>query len=240
MTLDTRRGAAPLWQQLRETLQRRIAEGAYPPGSMIPTENELIREFGVSRMTVRQAVGALASEGLVEGRRGIGTIVLHGKMNEELSAIRSFSEEMARQGVVMETVSCSVTTGPAPAASAAALGLKEGDRVVVLERVRAAKGVPLVYSVSRLPLSLGLPLDSEPYRETLYGYLRKEMGMVVASAVDTIEAVTAQKDIAARLGVKEGSAMLKRSRVSRDSSGRAFEHSVSWYPGDRYKYTVEL
>ena len=172
--LDKSKGAAPLYHQLKQILKKEIEEGNFAKDSLFPCEKDLMNTFGVSRTTVRQALGDLSNLGYLRGERGVGTMVTFSKINERLQSVISFSEEMRRHGVIMSTSHCSIRSETVSKYIAQQLGVMEGERVFHLIRVRCADGVPLVYSDTYLPGSLDLPLTESTYNASLYDFLRKE------------------------------------------------------------------
>ncbi|MDY4610336.1 MAG: GntR family transcriptional regulator [Sphaerochaetaceae bacterium] len=238
--LNRSRGAMPLYQQLKMILKDQIEQGEYQNGDILPAESRLMNQYEVSRITVRQALGDLTNEGYVVGKPGIGTVVVFEKINERLKSIKSFSEEMAQHGIIMSTELCEMSMISANKLIATKLCIDEESSCFHLVRIRSAKGLPMVYSHTYIPSSWNLPLDASLYRDSLYKYLTDTMGIVVAKATDTLEAVLAEEDISRCLKIEEGMPVFKRSRASVDPTGRPIEFTICYYPGDKYKYSVEL
>ena len=213
--------------------------GIYKAGDLFPCEKELMASFVVSRITVRQAVAELTRIGYLKGERGIGTTVMFDKINENLKSVVSFSQEMASHGVIMTTRLCEVTKESASSFVATNLNVAIASPVIKVVRLRGISTSSIAYSTTYLPFSLGLSLDSSLYVTSLYAYL-KEKEINIASANDTLEAVLADKEIAAKLEIEIKSAVFKRTRKSFDELGRQIEFSFIYYPGDKYKYNVNL
>ena len=240
MELVRAKGYEPLYHQLESVIKEKIQNGDYAKGDIIPSEKELMKTYGVSRITVRQALSDLASDGYIEGRPGIGTVVTFEKINETLKRVISFSEEMAQHNITMSTVFCTAEKKSVNKEIAAELGMEEGALCLCIIRVRSANGIPIVYSMTWIPPEWDLPSEADCYMDSLYAYLRENKGIIVSSAVDTLEAVLADRITSEFLHVAENSALFKRSRKSFDSSGKALEFSICYYPGQSYKYSVEL
>lgn len=237
--LDRSKGAMPLYKQLEEILKKAIDDGVYKVGELFPCEKELMASYEVSRITVRQAVAELSALGYLKGERGKGTTVIIDKINENLKSIVSFSQEMALHGVLMTTKICEVTKEKASSYIAKALNLEDGAFVIKVVRLRCASASAIAYSTTYLPFSLGLSLASSDYSTSLYCYL-KDKGITVVRANDTLEAVLAEKDIADKLEIDIKSAVFKRTRNSFDEKGVPIEFSYIYYPGDKYKYNINL
>ncbi len=139
--------------QIEDWLADAIAAGRLAPGDRMPTEQDLAAWFGVSRMTLRHALGTLARRGLVTravGRRG-GTFVAAAKLEQDLTTLAGFSEQLRRRGMVAGARVLSATERPAGPAAAAALKLGERDRVYEVRRIRLADGNPVVLEHSLFP-----------------------------------------------------------------------------------------
>ena len=239
MELTRNKGSIPLYAQIAQEIEEKIIKGEYAPGTIIPSEKQLQAAYMVSRMTVRMAVGDLVNKGYLECMRGIGTIVVYGKIEENLHQVTSFTEEMRQHGITMKTRYCTIESAEAPERVAKALGLSTGASVYRLVRVRCAEDVPMAYSVTFLNIP-GLPLDPSCYADSLYAFLAKEKGIRVSKGEDTLEAVMTDSTVEKMLDVSRHSPAFKRTRISYDQEGRKIEFSVSYYPGDKYKYSVTL
>ena len=229
----------PLYAQIARELEDKILSGEYATGDIIPSEKQLQAAYMVSRMTVRMAVGELVNRGYLECMRGVGTMVVYGKIEENLHRVTSFTEEMRQHGFTMKTSYCTVENAEAPERAAKALGLPTGSRICRLVRVRCAEDVPMAYSVTWLNIP-DLPLRPECYADSLYAFLASEKGIRVSRGEDTLEAVMTDGTVERMLRVARHSPAFKRTRVSFDQNGRRIEYSVSYYPGDKYKYSVIL
>ena len=239
MAIDKGRGAPPIYQQIAREIGDRIERGEYGAGAVIPSEKQLESAYGVSRMTVRLAIGELAHKGYVEKMRGIGTVVTFGKIEEDVKGVVSFTDEMAAHGIAMSTDLCEIKKTIALGPVAAALKVAAGTQVFELTRLRCANGKPLVYSVTWLPRT-DLPLDPSVYADSLYAFLREKCGVLVARGEDVLEATLAEGTVARQLRVAGGFPTFKRTRVTYDREGAAIEYSVCYYPGDKYKYRMRL
>lgn len=239
MTLDRGKAAVALYLQLAGQMSEAIESGEYAPGQIIPSERQLEEAYGVSRMTVRLAVGELVNKGYVERMRGIGTVVTYGKIEENLKRVISFSEEMQLHGITMQTSHCDIKTVSANERVAAHLQVRANSTVYELTRVRCANNRPLVYSTTYLKIP-DLPLDASLYRESLYKLLKDQYNVSIARAGDQLEATLAEGVIARFLEVAQGFPTFKRTRVAYDQHDNAVEYSICYYPGDKYRYSVNL
>ncbi|MGN0907453.1 MAG: GntR family transcriptional regulator [Bullifex sp.] len=234
------KGELPLYSQLERILRDRILSGEFSGGDVFPCERELMASYTVSRITVRQALANLTRAGLIEAHPGIGTVVRPEKINEKLTGVKSFSEEMREHGIEMTTGLCTCFMGVPPLEVSSVLGLGNGEKCFILERVRCASSSPVVHSITYIPSAWGLECDPSLYEHSLYEYLRDVKKIVITGARDTFEAVAADAGTAALLHIKQGSPVLKRTRTSFVNDRKTFEYTICLYAADRYKYTVEL
>ncbi|GGM70196.1 GntR family transcriptional regulator [Longimycelium tulufanense] len=230
-------GPTPKHAQLREIL-RRLAETELPPGSPIPSERELAARYGVSRLTVREAVGQLVADGLLARVRGKGTFTARARVEAQLY-LESFTEDMRQRGMRPGTVVVERAERIPPPETAAALGLGPGEPAYWLVRVRTANGTPLAvergwYHPGRLPELLEHDLSA-----SLYALLADEYGARPDHGWQTVRADPADRATARLLGVRPGSPLLAFRRVS-SAHGAPLEDMTSWYRGDLYQVTMQL
>lgn len=238
--LDYSKGAQPLYFQIKQILKEKIETGEYKPGDIIPSERELQEQFKVSRITIRQAINELVGEGYLSRKRGKGTIVIPHRIEETLSKIRSFTDEMISRGLRPSTSMAQISIQEAPKKVALALNIKEGDKVYRLKRVRCANDEPIVVFDTYLPNFLELPLDDNLYYGSLYKLLEETNGIKITEAIEYIEATVADKEIANLLEMEVGCPVLKTVRTSFNERKKPIEYTECFYRGDRYRYFVTL
>lgn len=232
-------GAGPLYLQLQRRIGDAVATGHLKPGDSLPPERDMAALTGLSRVTVRKAVEGLVAQGTLVQRRGSGTFVAPPveRMEQALSLLTSFTEDMARRGKTVESHWISRKLEPPAPEEIMALGLGAGDRVARLERVRCSDGVPLAIERASIPPSV-LP-DPEVVTGSLYAVLQQG-GNRPVRAVQRITAANLGERDAALLGVATGTAGLKIERIGYLANGRVVEFTRSLYRGDAYDFAVEL
>lgn len=241
MKLNYNKGAIPLYLQIYEILKEKIESHDYEYGVLIPSELELEKQYKVSRITVRQAIAELEKAGYVRRARGKGTTVTYvERIDESLSAIRSFTTEMKERGLEPGTSFIEIAKEVADEEIAHQLGINEGDPIFCLYRVRTADAEPIVIFETYLSGDYDFPLEKEKYMGAMYDVF-EELGIRIPVRVrENFQAILADQTIASMLDVKVGSPIFKRSRVAYNNENKAIEYTISYYRGDRYSYSVEL
>ncbi len=232
-------GAGPLYLQLQRRLVDAMAQGALPPGASLPAERDIAAMTGLSRVTVRKAIEALVASGQLVQKRGSGTYVAPRveRLEQALSLLTSFTEDMARRGKTVESHWINRSVQPPTPEEVMALGLGAGDRVARLERVRRSDGVPLAIERASIPTQI-LP-DPEGVTGSLYAVL-EQSGNRPVRAVQRISAANLGPKDAELLGVAPGAAGLRIERIGYLAGGQVVEYTRSLYRGDAYDFAVEL
>ncbi len=237
-TLD-RTSPVPLHHQLKQYLYEQIVGGFWKPNELIPSEQELQQQFGLSRITVRRALSDLVNEGLLVRERGRGTFVAPPKMTHSPQGRRSLTDYMLEQGIkpgwrVLER-------GLVQAAKDVAdhLGVPAGSQVYCLRRLRLADEQPIGVHTAYLPAGLADQIDEQALLEggSLH-YLDHLPAMRSARATRIIEAIAATEVETRLLHVMPGSPLLQITRVVTDAQGRPLEYLQARYRGDRFKYQI--
>ncbi len=235
------RAPKPTWSQIEEQLADRIASGALPHGERLPPERELAGALRVSRMTVRQALASLAARGLVERGVGRGTFVrARPKLDHDLSRVRSFTEEVERQGLAAGAEILTAGEQRAPEPVARALAVDPGAPMVRLERVRSADGLPLALEDSWLPCERFPGLLAHDLTGSLYALMRDAYDLAPVEAVERLEPVGARAHEARALGVPEGSPLMLVERTAYAAGGVAVEFATDRHRGDRARFVVRV
>lgn len=229
-----RSGPKPLYQQLEEIIKGKIETGNLLPHDMIPSENELKKEFDLSRTTVRNVITQLVGEGLLYRVPGKGTFVAEPKIPTRPMTLRGIREQLEEMGYETDTEVIEKKIIRPPAQVAAKLKIKTTDDVYFLERVRYANDEPLSLNRSYIPLKLseGL-LDMDVESMPLCDILEREYGLVLARGEETLESVQTDARDSGILGVKRGFHMLKLRYTMYTKENLPFEYSTVLFRGDR-------
>jgi GntR family transcriptional regulator len=231
-------GVVPKHEQLRGRLTELAAR--LPAGSPLPGERQLCVEHGVSRITVREAIGQLVSEGVLVRVRGKGTFVAERAARSRLH-LASFTKDMRRLGLHPSTVVLAVARLVPPVATRRALELPPGAPAWHVRRLRLADEQPMSIDDAWYPAGVLPDLDQQDLTGSLYTLLAERYDCTIDRAEQTVRAAEADRETSVLLGLPAGRPVLVFDRVSY-SDGRPVEHALSTYRGDRYEVqmTVEL
>ena len=215
---------------VREQLRAAILSGEFPVGSKLANEDRLCERFGVSRITIRDAVRGLIDDGFVVRRHGSGTYVtrrpaLHGSLEQNFSYTAYLETSGAKAGRRI----LATRTIPGDPETAEALGLAVGDPVVEIRRIRTADRKPAIYSVDFLP---GHLVDQATHRDGLHGSLYRlltTLGHPVAHADARLIPVTADDELARILDVRPGTPLQYMRQVDYDEADAPVMLSLEWH-----------
>lgn len=228
----------PLYYQLAQGLERAIDAGELTPDAQLSNEVDLARELGLSRPTVRQALGYLVERGLLIRRRGVGTVVVPTRIRRSIG-LTSLFDDLAQGGRHPATRVLSLTSSSCPAEVADALGLPPASHAVHLRRLRLVEGEPLAIMENWLPAGLADLDRAGLERAGLYSLLRAA-GVSPRVASQSIGARPATAEEAQLLLLPPGGPILQLRRVSYDGSGRAIEFGSHAYAAGRYSFEMNL
>lgn len=231
----------PLYHQLYVLLREKIFSGTYADGSLIPTEKELEKMFGVSRITVKRALDELAGEGLVSRQRGRGTTVTFDTpVSHSSGNMDGLMEDM--QNIAKETTVTIVEFDYIKATPQAvdALDLGPGAIVQKAVRIRHKGKTPFSYVVTYVPEETGRTFQYDELEAQPLLALIERSGVVISRARQTITATLADSSTGAALQVNIGSPLLKVTRIVYDSTDRPVEYITIWYRPDHYQLNLDL
>lgn len=234
-----RQGGLPLHLKAEEALRRLIAEPRYADGTLLPDELTLASQLGISRGTVRAAILRLVGEGALERKAGVGTRVVQRSAESAITAWRSFSREMQRQGVQVQMFRLRLSDVAAPADVAAALRVDVGTPLQRLDRVRGWDDAPVLRSRSWFHPRVRFD-RSEAFSKPLYERVAEVTGLSADRATEAFIAAAASAALAKDLQVEPGSPLLLRRHTVFDTQGRPFEYAEVHYVSERFTLTLDL
>ncbi len=224
----------PIYTRIEEDLKDGIAGGAWAIGSRLPSEDELRRRYGVSRMTVRQALARLAASGLVTKRHGIGTFVNRTKIERVAGRLLGFREDALAHGLLPTVRVLRLGFERADEEDARLLDLHPDDEVLRVVRMRFADGDPIGLNTVTVVPAFARALIDLDFSDSFYDGVGRRLGVEVGQAEQTVEAVHGDEGDGQSLGVAPSAALLRVTRVTRLADGRLLGLTRSLYRGDRY------
>jgi GntR family phosphonate transport system transcriptional regulator len=239
MNLQRKTGVA-LWRQIEEILEAELAAGAWPPGARLPTESELVERFGVNRLTVRQAMSALAERGLVRIEQGRGTFVQEQVIDYPIGRRTRFSENISRQRREPDGRVLRAIEQPAPAHVARELAIETGAAVIVIERIGLADGRPISLATHYFPAER-MPGLAEIIKQE-HSITRALARFGVSDYVRRVTRITARpadSEETRHLNLAKYRPVLVSESVNVDTAGRPVEFGIARFAGDRVQLVVE-
>lgn len=228
----------PLYVQLMDEIEREIKIGTYKPGDKIMTEAEMAKEYGVSLITVRNAMGALMEKGLVVRKQGKGTFVTKPKFSRNMKQLQSFSEMCGQMGVKPGARMLENCLVEADAKTAARLGVEPGSNVVYISRLRFADMEPVAIEKNYFPLKYAFLLEAKFDDNSLFDFLRDKSGLKVASSEKLIELCRATSDEAKLLEMEKDDYLLFVRSTAFDNNNEPLYAGIQIINGDRFSLYV--
>jgi DNA-binding GntR family transcriptional regulator len=215
---------------VRAQLSRAIISGEFAPRSKLPNEEELRERFGVSRITLREAVRGLIEDGYVVRRQGSGTYVTgRPALKNSLDSNFSYTEYLKSAGIRTRKKIIAARLVAADEETAGDLGLAPGTGVVEIRRVRTADRRPAIYSIDALPTDIvNLAAGRRAFQGSLYRLLERR-GHAVDHGRAVLVPVVADRALARVLAVAEGTPLQHIRQVDFDARGRAVLRSLEWH-----------
>ena len=229
----------PRWAQIATILRQRIADEGVQSSGL--TDDALAREFGVSTLTVRQAMRDLVDRGLVTRQRGKGTFVVGAPAKGSIDHLETFLRSWTIQGDTVRISILERTRQPANLQIASELGVAPGTNVGFVKRLREADGHPVGIDYRYLPPNIDSSLDDDDLlRETVWELLETKLGLTAMQSNTTIRAAGASADQAALLKVDVGSPVLHRGFNLLASTGECVLSGYSIYHPDRFIFATAV
>lgn len=229
----------PLYHQMEKVILDRITtEGAV--GRMLPREMDLVKIFGVSRITVKKVTDSLAAKGLIRRQRAVGTHILSLGVTEDLARLTGYTEQMASRGLQVSTELLEVTQHVPTEKVRAKLQLQKGEKTLCIRRLRGTSEVfPVVLLQSEIPVSFGIdPRDG--FSGSLYKLLEEKYRIHIEWADEEISAARATAEEATHLRIPVGDVVLVMERQTFTADNRPMEFVRAVYRPEHYTFSVRL
>jgi GntR family transcriptional regulator len=236
-----KKAGLPLYLQIKEHLLAKMDAGTWPEEAMIPTESELCEEYGVSKITVREAIKLLVRDGRLSRIPGKGTFITRQKIEQKLDRFFSFTRWAQQNGLEPASRILKVETVPCDVHIARHLEIPQGEPVTRVERLRLGNNEPLMLEVIWIPSSLCPDLHLHDLANLpLNDILRNEYNLPLARARESIEARTADDYVSRLLAIEKDVLLLHVEHTAYSDTGRIAYFVTSSYRGDRVRFSVEL
>ena len=239
MVMDSR-SSQPLYMQIKDALKQRILDGDYSAHERLPSESELMKMFGVSRITVRQSLRDLHSDGLVFSVQGKGTFVSKPKAVQDVQRLQGFGEAMAPQGYDTSTRVLFADYSRPTQDIADGLKINQNQRVFEVKRIRYLNREPISVDHSFFPAKIGEKLQHLDLAQDIFPMLENELGESLGYADLKIEAIAANDDLQDCLNVDIHSPCLRINRSVFTPQGIPIDFEYLTYRGDSFQYQLRV
>jgi GntR family transcriptional regulator len=231
----------PLYAQIKASLRQQIVGGVYAEHQRIPSEHELMVSFGVSRITVRKALGDLEHEQLIFKVPGKGAFVSKPRPYQELARLQGFGESMSLLGLGTHNQVLSVGTVPADATTADRLRVPVASPLTHIRRVRHVDGEPISLDLTWVHTELGARLAREDLtHRDIFLIIENDYATPLGHADLSIDATVADAPLAALLHVPPGAPILRIERLAHGHDGRPLDFEYLYVRGDAFRYRLRL
>ena len=228
----------PVYYQLKNLILKKIQDGEFPVGSLIPSERDLSENLKISRMTVRQALNQLVAEGVLSREKGRGTFVVRTMLEQR--NIMSFSELVRMKGLVPTTRVLHFCRTEAGDDLNGILDLKNGEKIYILKRLRLASGIPIAIEEEFIPEKYCPGLEKFDMTASLYRLIKEEYKYTINYVDSVIEALKPAREERELLNVSMHVPVLKVSGVNYTDTDIKLFYERSVYRSDEYKYNVRV
>ncbi len=229
------------YQEVQSKIIEDIQKQEFKPNEYLPTEQVLCVRYGVSRVTVRRAINELENKGILVRYTGRGVLIKQqNKVNQRLSCLTSFTEDMIAQNMKPDSRILLNEKTHASKEIAEKLRINDGDEVFVLRRLRLADDEPMAIETIYVGRESIFPYMEKFSGQSFYLFLQEELGIIPVKAFQTIEISELKEWEAILLGNRDMRYSLRIYRQTFDATGNPIEFVVSQYRGDRYRFHAEL
>lgn len=231
----------PLYQTIYEEIYHKISDSTYAVGSYLPSEAELQKMYGVSRITVRRVFTDLEHDGFIKKIKGKGAVVLPKKKYSDLYELTGFSEDAKRDGYKPSSIILKCEIQRAPVSVAEFLQIEPEEEVFYLKRLRLLNGRISGIFVTYISTRFGLPLDPDQFdsETSLYDFYEQH-GVHLGNATETIEAIMTTPEIRKDMFLEKDEPIFYRERITYNDINIPIEYSKNYYRANRYKYVVRM
>jgi len=229
----------PLYFQLKEQIKQNILKGEYSEGDLIPSEREFSDSYELSSTTIRRALNDLVQENFLERKAGKGTFVRRRRVKRDLRKVLGFTKNMTEMGLAPATKVLSKKIVTPNAFARERLGLKKGDKVVRLERLRLADGIPMMLETRYIRTDLCPGIEKEELSSSLWRVFEEKFGLKPNRHSQGMKIATVAGQAASQLTLNDNSLVFLIKGVTYVRDNEPIECEESLYRSDKYELTFE-
>lgn len=232
----------PIYYQLEIQIRKMIESKQLKPGDALPSEREFTEKYDISRMTVRQAINNLVNDGLLYRQKGKGTFIAEKKIEQDLSDLTSFSEDMRSMGLTPHSKLISLQKMRSDSRIAMNLKISINDPIYEIKRIRMANDEPIALETMYCSQNLVGEITEEDLVNSFYDFVEKNLKRKIAYGEQMIEASLANEEEINYLKLKKGDPILLMKRISYLDDGleTPLEYVKSAYRADKYKFHLQM
>lgn len=222
-------------------IQEAIKQGKFPPGSQLPPEMELLQMMGISRTTLREALRILEEQRFIRKRRGLGTFVMERAIVKDMSQNFGITEMISQAGYTAGTRDFKISTEKASKSLAEKLNLPDESITVVIERVRTANDIPIVFTRDIMPQeALGgwMPTSENLNGVSLYECLERYANIRIVDGMASFSPVQANNELAKKLSIQRNALLLLIEQVDHDPNQRPVLYSAEYHLTDKFNFII--
>lgn len=229
----------PYYVQIYNILKQRIESGEYPANSKLPSENDLVVEFEVTRATIRNSIKRLKDEGKIYTLKGKGSFINGPKIEQSLFKFYSFGRDYANLNI--ESIVISTTEKVAGYEISKKLNISEQDKVTEIVRVRQMDGIPVIIETSYVPTFVAPGIASYDLEKlSIYNIIEIEYNRKIVFAREYLDPSITDEYYSKLLKVSKGTPVFITNRVTFSNEEMPIEYRVSIIRSDRFRFSVEL
>lgn len=229
----------PLHVQVESLLREMIELPEYKNGAFLPDEVSLLKQLGIARNTLRQAINKLVFEGLLTRKKGVGTKVSEKTFETSLDSWHSFTQEMSNKGVALKMYSLESGFVEVSERIRNFLMVEPKAQVLKVSRLRGYADAPFVFFESYFNPRIGLT-GNEDFSRPLYEILERDFSIVPSLSKERISARLSSPQEAALLGVNTKTPVMVRERFVYDSGMRPVEYNIGIYNAEKFIYSIDI
>lgn len=231
----------PYYLQIYNELKNRIELMVYKPNEILPSENELVREFNVTRVTVRNAIKKLKDEGRIYTEKGRGSYVNSPKIVQNLDKIYSFGRGFEEKGYKFESDVIEAYTETCNSVLQKKLQLLPNESVIVIKMLRKLEGIPVVLQTSYIPKSLAPEIATlDLNRNSIYDVLENEYNIKLLRATEYLDPIVSDEYYSKLLHIEVNTPLFLTERITYSENGKPVEFRRCAIRNDKFRFSVEL